>query len=42
MKEVDARGNVTEYVYELQEAITTMRDDIINTDDLISMIFHFL
>lgn len=35
---------ITEYLYELTEAVTTMRDNIINADDLVSMIsreIHF-
>ena len=29
---------ITEYLYELQEAVTTMRDNIVGADDLVSMI----
>lgn len=29
---------ITEYLYELQEAISTIRDDIVNADDLVSMV----
>lgn len=29
---------ITEYLYELQEAVSTIRDDVVNADDLVSMI----